>query len=88
MPAATEARTLTEVLDWHAARHPDRLHITLLQDDRTVIDQLSYGRLAAQARQVAAGLVAHDIDPGDRVALMLPTSIDFFSAFLAIMHLT
>lgn len=86
VPAATEARTLTEVLDWHAARHPDRLHITLLQDDRTVIGQLSYGRLAAQARQVAAGLVAHDIDPGDRVALMLPTSIDFFSAFFGVLY--
>ena len=24
VPAASEARTLLEVLDWHAARHPDR----------------------------------------------------------------
>ncbi len=86
VPAAIEARTLTEVLDWHVARHADRLHITLLQDDRTVIDQLSYGRLAAQARQVAAGLIARDIGPGDRVALMLPTSIDFFSAFFGILY--
>ena len=86
VPAAAEARTLTEVLDWHAARHPDRLHLTLLQDDTTIIDQMSYGRLAAMARQVAAGLVAHRIDPGDRVALMLPTSIDFFSAFFGILY--
>ncbi len=86
VPAAVEARTLTEVLDWHVARHPDRPHLTLLQDDRTVIDQLSYGRLAAQARQVAAGLIGHDIGPGDRVALMLPTSIDFFCAFFGILY--
>ncbi len=86
VPAATEARTLTEVLDWHVARHPDRLHLTLLEDDATIIDQVSYGRLAAMARQVAAGLIAHDIDPGDRVALMLPTSIDFFSAFFGILY--
>ncbi|MGB8279006.1 MAG: AMP-binding protein [Methylovirgula sp.] len=86
VPAATEARTLTEVLDWHVARHPDRLHLTVLQDDATIIDQMSYGRLAAMARQVAAGLAAHDIDPGDRVALMLPTSIDFFCAFFGILY--
>lgn len=86
VPAATEARTLTDVLDWHVAQHPDRLHLTLLQDDRIIIDQMSYGRLAATAREVAAGLVAHDIDPGDRVALMLPTSIDFFCAFFGILY--
>lgn len=86
VPAATEARTLTDVLDWHVARHPDRLHLTLLQDDTAIIDQMSYGRLAALARQVAAGLVAHGIEPGDRVALMLPTSIDFFSAFFGILY--
>ncbi|ACB95518.1 AMP-binding protein [Beijerinckia indica] len=84
--AATEAQTLTEVLDWHVARHPDRLHITLLQDDSTILDQLSYGRLAAQARQIARGLIARDIGPGDRVALMLPTSIEFFCAFFAILY--
>src|SRR5665647_587050 len=31
VPAASEAQTLVEVLEWHAARHPDRLHLTVLQ---------------------------------------------------------
>lgn len=84
--AAIEARTLTDVLDWHVAQHPDRLHITLLQDGSTALEQLSYGRLSAQARQIATGLIAHDIAPRDRVALMLPTSIDFFSAFFGILY--
>ncbi|MEY9778929.1 1-acyl-sn-glycerol-3-phosphate acyltransferase [Sinorhizobium fredii] len=35
VPAATEARTLVEALEWHAARHPDRVHLTVLQDEVT-----------------------------------------------------
>ncbi len=84
--AASEALTLIDVLDWHVAQHPDRLHLTLLQDDVTILGTLSYGQLAAQARQVAAGLIARDIAPGDRVALMLPTSIEFFVAFYGILY--
>lgn len=86
VPAAVEARTLTDVLDWHAMHHAERLHITLLEDDRTVLAELSYGGLATQARQVAFGLIARDIGPGDRVALMLPTSVDFFVAFFGILY--
>jgi len=86
VPAATEARTLVEVLDWHVAQHADRLHVTLLQDDVTVLGSMSYGELATAARAVASGLIARDISPGDRVALMLPTSRDFFTAFLGAVY--
>lgn len=86
VPAASEALTLLDVLDWHVTQHPDRLHLTLLQDDVTILGAMSYKELAAQARRVAAGLIARDIAPGDRVALMLPTSIEFFTAFFGILY--
>jgi 1-acyl-sn-glycerol-3-phosphate acyltransferase len=86
VPAASRARTLLEVLDWHAAQHPDRLHLTVLQDEATILGTLTYGELAIRARQIACGLIARDIAPGDRVALMLPTSIDFFTAFFGILY--
>ena len=86
VPAASEARTLVEVLEWHAARHPDRLHLTVLQDETTILGTLTYGELATKARNLARGLIAQDIAPGDRVALMLPTSIDFFIAFFGILY--
>jgi 1-acyl-sn-glycerol-3-phosphate acyltransferase len=86
VPAANEARTLIEVLDWHAARHPDRLHLTVLQDEATVRGSLTYAELAARARAVARGLIARDVTPGDRVALMLPTSIEYFTAFFGILY--
>ncbi len=86
VPAAAEARTLIEVLNWHVEHHSDRLHLTVLQDDSTVIGTLTYGDLARTARLVAAGLIQRDIEPGDRVALMLPTSVDFFSGFFGILY--
>ncbi len=86
VPPAREAHTLIEILEWHAARHPDRLHLTVLQDESTVIGSLTYAELASRARAVAHGLIARDVAPGDRVALMLPTSIEFFTAFFGILY--
>jgi len=86
VPAASEAHTLIEVLDWHATRHADRLHLTVLQDEATTLGTLTYGELAAKARQVARSLLARDISAGDRIGLMLPTSIDFFVAFFGILY--
>ncbi|WP_134492722.1 AMP-binding protein [Methylocella tundrae] len=85
VPAANQAQTLVEVLEWHAAQHPNRLHLTVLQDEATVLGALTYAELAARAHNVARGLIGRDIAPADRVALMLPTSIDFFIAFFGIL---
>ena len=85
-PAATEAQTLIEVLEWHAARSPERLHLTILQDEMTILGTLTYSELATKARNVARGLIARDVSPGDRIALMLPTGIDFFAAFFGILY--
>ena len=86
VPAATEARTLVEVIEWHVSRHPDRLHLTVLEDDVTVLATLTYRELADEARKVAQGLIAWDVVPGDRIALMLPTGRDFFVAFFGILY--
>jgi len=83
---ATEARTLLEVLEWHVDRNPDRLHVTVLEDERAVLGTMSYGELAKAAKAVAAGLIEQDILPGDRVALMLPTGMEFFAAFFGILY--
>jgi len=86
VPPASQAQTLIEVLEWHEARHADRLHLSTLQDEATILGSLTYAGLAAQARLVARGLVARQVAPGERVALMLPTSIDFFTAFFGILY--
>src|SRR4051812_43574518 len=80
------AKTLTEMLDWHVQEHPDHLHVTVLQDENTVLGTMSYRDLQTAARAVAQGLISRDIVPGDRVAMMLPTSTDFFASFFGILY--
>lgn len=84
--AAIEARTLIDVLEWHVARNPGRLHVTVLEDERAVLGTMSYRELATAAKAVASGLIDQDVVPGDRVALMLPTGIDFFTAFFGVLY--
>ena len=81
-----EAKTLIETLEWHVARNPDRPQVTVLQDENDVIATITYGELAKAARQLASGLIARDVVPGDRVALMLPTGVDFFVAFFGTLY--
>jgi 1-acyl-sn-glycerol-3-phosphate acyltransferase len=82
-PAA--AQTLTEVLDWHVATHPDRPHI-LLSESAAEEHTITYGALADDARAVARGLRRWGLEPGQRVAIMLPTGEAFFSAFFGILY--
>jgi 1-acyl-sn-glycerol-3-phosphate acyltransferase len=84
--AALEARTLVEALEWHTAYHPDRLHLTVLADDTATLATMTYRELAEAARDAAQGMIDRDIASGDRVALMLPTGLDFFVAFFAILY--
>jgi len=78
--APASAQTLVEVLEWHAAAHGDRVHLTLLDGDAPPVP-MTYAELLAAARRAAAGLQAAGIGSGERVAIMLPTGRDFFVAF-------
>jgi 1-acyl-sn-glycerol-3-phosphate acyltransferase len=78
------AATLVEVLQWHARRHPERPHV-LFQRSATETETLSYGELLAAAREVATGLREIGIRPGQCVALMLPTGLEFFHSFYGIL---
>jgi fatty-acyl-CoA synthase len=42
---------------------------------------LGWAEIAARAQEVAGGLQALGVEPGERVALILPTGEDFFDAF-------
>lgn len=75
--------SLTQSLDWHAERHGENAHLLILGDAATKL--ISYAGLAGSARVLARDLRAHDVAPGDRVAIMLPTSEDFFIAFFGVL---
>jgi 1-acyl-sn-glycerol-3-phosphate acyltransferase len=80
-PAPTATRTLIEMLAFHAETHPDRTAIRLLSSDADE-EAFSYRTLWDGAQALAAGLREERLEPGDAVAIMLPTGAEFFYAFL------
>ena len=78
------AGTLNEVLEWHVGAHPERVHIVLC-NDADAEEEITYAKLAAGARRVAAALRAGDLQPGATVAIMLPTSAEYFYSFIGVL---
>ena len=86
-PAAAipeHAATLLDTVHWHADVHPERTHLTLLIEaqEGPREEPITYRELRDDAARVGAGLVAGGLEPGQSVAIMLPTSREFFAAFL------
>jgi acyl carrier protein len=79
-----QAQTLTEVLDWHVSIHPNKLHIYLYGEQDTA-EEITYAALREGAHNVAAGLVARGVEPGQTVAIMLPTGKDYLFSFFGIL---
>ncbi|MDW7771981.1 MAG: AMP-binding protein [Desulfobulbaceae bacterium] len=78
------ALTLTEVLEYHAASHPDRTHILLdgYGDDPVPI---TYDKLYRGAQRVAAGLQQANLQPAETVAIILPTGMEYFFSFFGVL---
>ncbi|HUH83840.1 MAG TPA: AMP-binding protein, partial [Stellaceae bacterium] len=83
--APAEAVTLIDVLDWHVLQHGNRIHMVLWHGDGNET-ALSYRDLAVRARAVAAGLCQAGLQPSERVAIMLPTSEAYFTAFFGVLY--
>src|SRR5271170_4857352 len=75
------AETLLDVLRRRARAEPTRLHLRLHEDGGQTSD-ISYGALFDQVSAFARGLENLGVEPGERVAILLPTCIDFFNVFL------
>ena len=87
-PSAAEeeplvATTLAAVLDWHASRHGDRTHIVFLSEAGE--EEITYASLKARAIQIAAGLQSRGLQPRQPVAIMLPTSPEYFYTYFGIL---
>ncbi|OCB33290.1 acyl-phosphate glycerol 3-phosphate acyltransferase [Mycobacterium malmoense] len=80
------ALTLNDVLNWHVGSTPDRTHIRILDDAGGAPDgaDMTYSALHREAAAVASGLIAHDVMPGEAVAIMLPTCREYFVTFAGV----
>ncbi|MEO6322065.1 MAG: AMP-binding protein [Polaromonas sp.] len=81
--APQAAATLLEVLAWHLQAHPEQTQVVHLEDDSE--QRISYRQLADAAAAVAAGLQRAGVAPRQSVAIMLPTSPEYFSTYFGIL---
>ena len=80
-----DAETLIDALAWHAAEHPEREHVRLVDESGSESETVvTFGALLDGARRVASGLVRNRLTPGRSVAIMLPTGTDYLRSFLGI----
>ena len=75
--------TLTEVMIWRAQRQPEAIHAIVLSEAEPMM--LTYQGLLEGAQAIAAGLKLRGVSAGARVALMLPTSVEYLHAFFGIL---
>jgi fatty-acyl-CoA synthase len=78
------ATTLTEIIRLRGRGEPNRVHVQVYEED----DQLrtiTFGDLYEHASIVAAQLRRHGLQSGQTVAIMLPTSAEFFYTFAGIL---
>ncbi len=77
------ANTLLEVLEGHARVRADQTQIVCIDDSAP--REITYAQLAGGARSIAAGLLRAGLSPGRTVAIMLPTSPDYFFVFFGVL---
>ena len=82
--APEQLTTLNEVLTWHAAHQPSRAHAYLSDGEREAAP-ITYAQLFQKAQNVAAGFASRGLEPGARIALMLPTGAAFLAAFMGVL---
>lgn len=75
--------TLNQLLTQLATDKPEAVHLRLLTDNQE--QKLTYGLLYQQASIVATSLLQQQIQPGDTVAIMLPTELNFFYIFFGVL---
>jgi acyl carrier protein len=82
-PSETQARTLTEALEYHAERQPDRLTVFMYEEKQEF--PLTYRALWEGALGYAAQLVQAGLQPGQMVAIMLPTCKEYLYSFYGVL---
>jgi 1-acyl-sn-glycerol-3-phosphate acyltransferase len=78
-----QAQTLTEALEYHVERQPDRLTVHLYEEGRET--PITYRQLYDGALGYAARLAQAGLQPGQMVAIMLPTCKEYLYSFYGVL---
>ncbi len=78
-----QAQTLTEALEYHVERQPDRLTVHLYEEGRET--PITYRQLYDGALGYAAHLSQAGLQPGQMVAIMLPTCKEYLFSFYGVL---
>jgi fatty-acyl-CoA synthase len=78
------AKTLVDVFHIYQEKEPKRPHL-YLQNEKGFDKIIRYEDLINEATKIAAGLQKKGIQPGETIAIMLPTSEEFFYSFAGIL---
>jgi fatty-acyl-CoA synthase len=78
------AESLTEMVRLRGLGEPPRAHIHLYAEDEQ-LQTITFGELYDRASAVARELRARGLEPGETVAIMLPTCAEFFYTFAGIL---
>ncbi len=78
-----QAQTLTEALEYHVERQPDRLTVHLYEEGKEF--PLTYRALWEGALGYAARLADAGLQPGQTVAIMLPTCREYLYCFYGVL---
>jgi len=81
----TSVRTLIDLLRDRAAAQPSDLAYTFLDDGKRCGDSVTWLELERRSRAIATA-IRHRVDPGARVLVMFPPSLDFVPAFFATLY--
>jgi fatty-acyl-CoA synthase len=79
-----KSKTLIESLESHVEKEPNRPHV-FIQNDRGEEKLISYQLLYESAKTIAAQLQQLGLDSEQTVAIMLPTSEEFFYAYFGVL---
>jgi len=82
-PTEVQARTLTEALQYHVERQPDRLTVFMYEEQKEY--PLSYRALWDGAIGYAAQLTRAGLQRGQMVAIMLPTCKEYLYSFYGVL---
>ena len=78
-----QAQTLTEALEYHVERQPERLTVHLYEEGKET--PITYRELYNGALGYAARLAEAGLQPGQMVAIMLPTCKEYLYSFYGVL---